>query len=186
MSSGLIYDRADSVVRECYKVCIGGKYGSGKTSIFHCCMGITNDSGVCKFTYDIANPCTRIILYDTGGRERKESITMSDYYKNCACVVFVYDITNKESLHYIKREFELIKEKEICETDAKFVILRNKIDVGMNHVDVTQEYETQFLRDNAGLFRGSIRHVAETSALENRGIENFFQRDLIEILLNPT
>ena len=52
-----------------------------------------------NFIYDERS--IRIQIWDTAGQEAFRAITRS-YYKNSACAIIVYDITNKKSFENIK------------------------------------------------------------------------------------
>lgn len=180
MSSGPVYSRENSLVRDSYKVCLAGKYSSGKTTLFNQVCG---KSGIVEYKFRIESndgSHTNVNIFDTGGRERYQSITMTDYYRNCDCVIFVYDITSLETLHYVKKELKMIQEKELCSTDAKFVLLRNKIDVDNESISVTEADESRYLRDQNMI--ACFCMTAEVSALKNIGISEFFSRDLFNVL----
>lgn len=167
-----------SVIQPLYNVCLAGKFGVGKTTIFQKVVNRDGSNGIAEFTYSVPMFSAKIKLFDTAGMER-HSLSMGNYYRKCSCVVFVYDISDLESFHYLKKEYDFILEKGYCDTDSKFVILRNKIDVPSSSIMVTKEYETQYLQNNFG---DSICCVVETSGDKNVGVEQFFRKDLVQIL----
>ena len=104
---------------------------------------------------------------------------MSAYYRSAHCLVFVYDVTDRASLHYMDDEYKLITSLCYC-TSAKIVILRNKIDEHHMNRQVSIEDEHAFLLSHD--IGKAVIVVCETSAKENIGIKNFFYNVLVEIL----
>ena len=73
-----------------------------------------------KDEYDI-----KLQIWDTAGQERFRSITKS-IYRNANGVLFVYDVTNKESFENVKH---WIKDTEKIDKDIRGIIIGNKIDL---------------------------------------------------------
>ena len=113
----------------------------------------------------------RIQLWDTAGQEAFRAITRS-YYKNSACAIIVYDITNRKSFENLKSW--LNECKEMCSKDILIVIIGNKTDLE-NKRTVTFDDGKIFADDNNLIF-------FETSALNGEGINDVFQFCVKEIV----
>ena len=75
---------------------------------------------------DLNNKKIKLQIWDTAGQESYRSITRS-YYKNTACCLIVFDITNKKSFENISRwvdELYIIKPNPIIKT-----LIGNKYDM---------------------------------------------------------
>ena len=79
----------------------------------------------------------KLQVWDTAGQERFRSITKS-IYRNTNGVLFVYDITNKESFVNVKN---WIKDTENMDKDIKGVIIGNKIDLEEKRVIAKEDLE---------------------------------------------
>ena len=64
-------------------------------------------------------------LWDTAGQERFRSITKS-YFRNANGVIFVYDITNKNTFKNLK---DWVRDSEANDSGFKRIILGNKFDL---------------------------------------------------------
>ena len=165
-----------------YRVCLSGQYGVGKSTIFQRVTGTTaGNTG--EHTYTIPRFHASIQLKDTCGFERHNtSMTLGNYYRGCNCIVFVYDVTDIETLHYITREFEAIHEQQIVPTDdVKFVVVCNKVDTPPDRVQVTREMVVQHLDSHEEL-RRCTANLPEMSGRTGAGVNEFFRRDLKWIL----
>ncbi len=116
----------------------------------------------------------RLQIWDTAGQERFHSITKS-IYRNANGVLFIYDITNKESFNNIKN---WIKDLQNVGNDIKGVILGNKIDLELQRViykndleEMANKYKMPFI---------------ETSAKQNLFVNDAFDLIINEILKNKT
>ena len=122
-----------------------------------------------NFIYDERS--IRIQIWDTAGQEAFRAITRS-YYKNSACAIIVYDITNKKSFENIKEW--LTECKDSCSKDIQIVIVGNKSDLEQKR-EVSQEEGRAFSEENNVAF-------FETSALNGEGINEVFQFCVKEIV----
>lgn len=113
----------------------------------------------------------RIQLWDTAGQEAFRAITRS-YYKNSACAIIVYDITNKKTFENVKSW--LSECRESCSKDILIVVIGNKSDLD-NKRAVTAEEGKAFAEENNLTF-------FETSALNGEGINDVFQFCVKEIV----
>jgi len=53
------------------------------------------------FPFFVQNKKQTVMIYDTSGSERFQSITQS-YYRNAMCCILVYDVTNVESYEHVE------------------------------------------------------------------------------------
>ena len=123
------------------------------------------DKFVIKDNYNI-----RLQIWDTAGQERFHSIT-KNIYRNAHGVLFVYDITNKESFLNIKN---WIKDLQNVGNDIKGVILGNKIDLEQKR-EVQKELAEELANKNEMPF-------LETSAKQNIKVNEGFDLMINELL----
>jgi len=69
----------------------------------------------------------KIQIWDTAGQEKHNSLT-AGFYRNCIGVIFMYDMTQLNSLNHLKDWYKRVK----YGTDTRFVsvIVGNKHDLG--------------------------------------------------------
>ena len=168
----------DSNSSKHYRVCLSGKYGVGKSTLFRKVAGASSTCGIAEYTYRVPNFSSEIRLIDTAGVERHSSLTLGNHYRGCSCIVFVYDVTDMETLHYITKEFESIQQRGHCDTNIKLAVLRNKID---QVEQVSKEMEISHLDSNEEL-KSRICCIAETSGETGSGVDDFFRRKLMHLL----
>ena len=116
----------------------------------------------------------RLQIWDTAGQERFHSIT-KNIYRNAHGVLFVYDITNRESFNNIKN---WIRDLQNVGNDVRAAILGNKLDLESNRVikheeieEICREYNMPFL---------------ETSARENINVNEGFDLIVNELFKDKT
>ena len=83
------------------------------------------------------NYIIRLQIWDTAGEERFRSITKS-IYRNANGILFVCDITNRESFKNIKN---WIKDADNVDKDIKGIIIGNKIDLDNERVVSVEDLE---------------------------------------------
>ena len=83
------------------------------------------------------NYVIRLQIWDTAGEERFRSITKS-IYRNANGILFVCDITNRESFKNIKN---WIKDADNVDKDIKGIIIGNKIDLDNERVVSVEDLE---------------------------------------------
>ena len=127
------------------------------------------DKYIIKDNYNI-----RLQIWDTAGQERFRSITKS-IYRNANGVLFVYDITNKESFANIKN---WIKDLQNVGNDIKGIIVGNKIDLDPERIidkkdleEMANKYQMPFI---------------ETSAKQNTFVNDAFNLIIDELLKDRT
>jgi len=117
---------------ESYKVVIVGNAATGKTSMLNqyvfgkFTLSIPCTIGV-EFTHKELDDETKLIFWDTAGQERFQSLT-SSYYRGAQAVMFVYDVTNRESFDNLNkwwREFTMYGDSRNC----AIMLVGNKIDL---------------------------------------------------------
>ena len=117
------------------KVTLIGCTGVGKTCIikrYHLNEYIENPPPTCGGSYSIKqitinNKIIQIDLWDTAGQERFRSLG-KHFYKDAYIVIFVYDITNKESFEEIKTVW-YPNVKEFGEKYSVLAVVGNKWDL---------------------------------------------------------
>ena len=105
----------------------------------------------------------RLQIWDTAGEERFRSITKS-IYKNTHGVLFVYDITQKDTFANVKH---WIKDTENIDREIRGVIVGNKIDLD----EIGEKYKMP---------------VIETSAKEGTNVNECFELLIDELFKNKT
>ena len=142
---------------------------------------ITVDYSIKKVKID--NKILKLQIWDTAGSEKFSSIRQP-YYKNAACAIIVYDITNEESFKSIDK---WIEECDYCYNNNLIIALvGNKSDLSKNR-KVSEEdgkklkerynkYNIEFYESSAlngynieEIFFNSCRKVNELIKNENEG-----------------
>ena len=114
----------------------------------------------------------RIQVWDTAGQEAFRAVTRS-YYKNSACAILVYDITNRKSFQDINSW--LNECRDLCSKDIYIVLVGNKNDLDKQRA-ISKDEGKRFAEENNLKFY-------ETSALNGNNIEELFMNaasDLID------
>ena len=115
----------------------------------------------------------RLQIWDTAGEERFRSITKS-IYKNTHGVLFVYDITQKDTFANVKH---WIKDTENIDREIRGVIVGNKIDLPDRVISKTD-------LDEIG--EKYKMPVIETSAKEGTNVNECFELLIDELFKNKT
>ena len=114
----------------------------------------------------------RIQIWDTAGQETFRAVTRN-YYKNCACCIIVYDITNKKSFNNLQIWIKDISEN--CSKQVKIILVGNKKDLEEERqVDINESQE--FAEKN------EIKDFYETSALTGENVDKIFEESAKEIV----
>jgi len=161
------------------RVILLGDSNVGKTSLimryiknefknsFISTIGVEYDSKIIKK----GKKNIRLEIIDTGGQEKFHCLTKS-FFNNVDGIIFVFDLTNKESFENLKN---WLKEAESYTEDFGYILVGNKKDL-INSIEVNQES----LKDN-DLFNGT--KYFEVSAKTGENIEECFE-ELIDMILN--
>ena len=144
--SNLLVRYTSGQFKEEYQLTIGVEFGSNNV--------IIGDN-----TY-------RIQIWDTAGQENFRSITRS-YYKNTACAIIVYEISNKKSFENISSWIEECK--NTAPKSILMVLVGNKCD--LDNREVTEEEGREFAEKNGMLF-------FETSAKTGKNVEELFKQSV--------
>ena len=114
----------------------------------------------------------RLQIWDTAGQETFKSITRN-YYKNSACALVCYDITNRDSFENIKSWVEE------CQTHAPkslvIYLIGNKLDLEENRQVSREEAEEYAKKNDFGYF--------ECSAKTGIGVDSIFHDSASQIAL---
>ena len=113
----------------------------------------------------------RLLLYDTAGQEKFRSL-IPMYIRESHIVLFVYDITRKESFDTIPKWFSDVL--DIKSNEAVFVLIGNKIDLE-NERKVTFEEGKKFADEKNIIF-------GEVSAKTGDGFEKLFREHIFELI----
>ena len=113
----------------------------------------------------ISNKTYRIQIWDTAGQENFRSITRA-YYKNSACALVVYDISNRESFDNISSWIEDCKSQS--PQTIFMVLVGNKNDLEDKRA-VTFEEGQELAEKNKMMF-------FETSAKTGKNVDEIFFR----------
>ena len=105
------------------------------------------------------NSVYRVQIWDTAGQENFRSITRS-YYKNSACALIVYDITNRISFENLSNWIDDCKNSS--PKTVFLVLIGNKCDLENNR-EISEEEGREFAEKNGMLF-------FETSALTGENV----------------
>lgn len=161
--------------REGCKLVIIGDSGVGKTSIVK--RFVDNEfepSFVATIGIDFKIKTiggTRIKIWDTAGQEQFKAIT-SAYYRGAKGIIFVYDVTNKESFEHIGSVWLPEVKKFTDDSETIFMLVGNKIDLGPAKVSIQE----------AEIFAKSNNMITyETSAKERNSVNVCFT-ELIKII----
>ena len=119
---------------------------------------------------DINNKKLRLQIWDTAGQENYRSITRA-YYKNSACALLVYDISNRESFEHISNWIEDCLAQS--PKSVFMVLVGNKSDLSQERKVTYQEGE-EMAKNNKIMF-------FETSAKTGENVDKIFEDSAKEI-----
>ena len=115
----------------------------------------------------ILNKTYRIQIWDTAGQENFRSITRA-YYKNSACALVVYDISNRESFDNISSWIEDCKSQS--PQTIFMVLVGNKTDLELENKRAVSFEEGQELAEKNKMM------FFETSAKSGKNVDEIFYR----------
>ena len=165
------------------KTILVGMSGTGKTNIINAMTNRPFDSNkistltssfVDKYIV-IKNKKYHIELWDTAEQERYRSLTKI-FVKDSKIVIFVYDITTRESFEEINYWVETVK--EILGDSPIYGLIGNKKDLFMNEV-IDEDTGKNKAEEIGALFK-------LTSAKNERGGINEFMKELLEEYLRKS
>ena len=126
---------------------------------------------VSKLYIKINEKTFKLQLWDSSGKEKYHSITQ-EYYRNSACAIVVYDITDKKSFESLKRwidECKYYNKKNII-----LILVGNKKDLEQSR-KITEKEGREFAEKNL------INYFFESSAKTGENINEIF-RQICEIV----
>mmetsp|Transcript_15829 Transcript_15829/g.34249 ORF Transcript_15829/g.34249 Transcript_15829/m.34249 type:complete len:211 (-) Transcript_15829:124-756(-) len=125
----------------------------------------------------VENKYVKLTVWDTAGQERFRTLT-SAYYRGAHGVIFVYDVTRKETFDDLRSVW--LREAEQFTTNHDFVrmVVANKLDLEADRV-VSRADGEQFARDVKSLY-------AESSAKTCAGVQFAFEELISRILETPS
>ena len=161
----------DEDVKE-IKTILVGMSGTGKTNIINVLTGHGFDTSKCSTTtcsfvdkyMEVKQKKYRLEIWDTAGQEQFRSLT-NIFIKDSKIVIFVYDITNKESFEEV--DFWVNSVKEMLGDNPVFGLAGNKKDLFTKEEVEEEEGEKKANEINA-IFK-------LTSAKTGHGINDFMQ-----------
>jgi small GTP-binding protein len=103
-------------------------------------------------------------IWDTAGQEQYRSLT-TVFFRNCGCILIVYDVTNRQSLTNVKQWLDFVRKE--CPSKVAIFLVGNKADLDGNRA-VNGE-EASALGDEL-----KLRGVFECSAKSGMGVEDLF------------
>ena len=124
-------------------------------------------------TYTLSNGKNiKIKIWDTAGQERFKNMA-SQYIKSCNGILFVYDITNRDSFDKINDWIKFVKTK-IDLNSVPFVIIGNKVDL-LNRAVTTEEGEKYVNSLSAPFFETSAKYNINVSESFNKLINKIYE-----------
>ena len=162
------------------KIILIGETGTGKTNLINVYFDIEFNSNSlatltpesCSKELTINGNNFIINIWDTAGQEQYRSMTKI-FIKGAKIVIFVYDVTNKESFDDLK--FWVSATEEILGKEPGLGLVGNKIDLFDRQI-VSKEEGEKYANEIGALF-------VETSAKEDaKGFQKYV-KDLVEDFL---
>ena len=134
------------------KVILIGEMATGKTSLINTCIGLefkhkiksTQSSSIMQKKLIINGKTYTINLWDTIGQEQFRSLTKI-FMKGARIVIFVYDITRRETFEQLN--FWIDNTKEVLGNKPILGIVGNKSDLYFNE-EVKEEEAEEFAQKN--------------------------------------
>ena len=121
----------------------------------------------------INNQETCLLLYDTGGREKFRTL-IPMYSRDANIIIFVYDITKKESFTHIPEWISYLTNQNKLD-EVIFCLVGNKIDLEEQR-QVTKEEGEKYAKDNNIIFQ-------EVSAKTGDNISDLFYKKIIQQII---
>lgn len=118
----------------------------------------------------------KLTIWDTAGQERFRTLT-SSYYRGAQGIIFVYDVTRRETFENVKNWIKEVNSFSTHE-DAVQMLVANKIDVESKRI-VTKDEGRIFARSKNMLF-------IETSAKTEVGVAQAFEELVLKIIDIPS
>ncbi|XP_067403745.1 ras-related protein Rab-12 isoform X2 [Emydura macquarii macquarii] len=116
--------------------------------------------------------CLLLLLRDTAGQERFNSIT-SAYYRSAKGIILVYDITKKETFEDLPKWMKMID--KYASEDAELLLVGNKLDCEVDR-EITRQQGEKFAQQITGM------RFCEASAKDNFNVDEIFLKLVDDIL----
>ncbi|CAD6196825.1 unnamed protein product [Caenorhabditis auriculariae] len=163
-------------LKRTFKVIIVGDAGVGKTCLsFRFCCGRFPQHTEATIGVDfrerscvIESELLRVQLWDTAGQERYRQSIVAHYYRNVNAVVFVYDVTCRDSFNSLNiwiRECE--KHGLTADCEVPRILIGNKCDIPSENRVSTDEAQMFADRNNMALFETSAKAQSEADHVES-------------------
>ena len=163
-----------------YKILFLGDSSVGKTSLLlryidgkfdNSLPTVGVDVKIKYITYE--NKKIKLTVWDTAGEERFRGIA-KNYFRGANGIIFVFDITNKESFYKLK--IWMSDAKQNINKSTQLIIAENKIDLEESR-DISKETIKDFGEKN------NIE-IYPTSAKTREGVEEIIERLVSKLFLN--
>ena len=160
------------------KIVLAGSSGVGKTSIvnraferdfsnYEPTIGVGFRKGVIKMD---GREIT-MEVWDTAGQEKYNSM-VPVFFKNAACAILVYDITNKASFQVLNDVYiPIIRDQAL--SDCLIVVVGNKVDLTENQTPNPRQVTFEEVDEFCELVDAAFN--IEVSALTGYGIDTIFK-----------
>ena len=161
----------DTKYKYMFRICLIGNACVGKTSLLsrysdsHFKQKYSATIGVDfrVITLKYKNIIAKVHVWDTAGQERFKSVALN-YYRSSNGFIYVFDLSNKESLNNLNFWINLTNEN--CESNVINFLVGNKNDIEDGR-EVTKEEGEEFAQKNNLIY-------LETSAKNNNNVEKLF------------
>ena len=163
------------------KLIVVGNQGTGKSSILNRFVNETFDEnyqatiGLDFHSKNITihDQDVRLIIYDTAGQEKFRSL-IPMYIREAQIILFIYDISDKESFDSIPKWVQQVN--DVINREVVFVLIGNKLDLESNR-KVTFEEGKKLAEKSNYVFQ-------EISAKTGANFEKLFEVQIFEAVYN--
>ena len=163
------------------KLIVVGNQGTGKSSILNRFVNETFDEnyqatiGLDFHSKNITihDQDVRLIIYDTAGQEKFRSL-IPMYIREAQIILFIYDISDKESFDSIPKWVQQVN--DVINREVVFVLIGNKLDLESNR-KVTFEEGKKLAEKSNYVFQ-------EVSAKTGANFEKLFEVQIFEAVYN--
>ena len=162
----------DASYKYMFRICFIGNASVGKTSLlarysdsnFKSNYSPTIGVDFRVITLKYKDIVAKVHIWDTAGQERFISVA-SNYYRSCNGFIYVFEITNRESLN--KLDFWINLTSENCDSNVINFLVGNKSDLEDKR-KVTKEEAENFAQKYNLIY-------LETSAKNNNNVDKLFE-----------
>jgi small GTP-binding protein len=157
------------------KVVLVGESGTGKTSIIqrfayklfdpNCISSISSQFTNQNIVYEEINKTLQFEIWDTAGQEKYRSMAKL-FYKDAKIILFVYDITSRNTFEALKN-YWISQIKQECDPKSLLGLVANKYDL-YNSQQVSKEEGMELANEIGAIFQF-------TSAKSGEGINSMFK-----------